>query len=690
LATKKEKYLESAQKFILKGQIDRAIKDYEQAVALDPKDIRCRQRLAELMVRVNRKDDAIAEYEMIGKYYADNSYYLKAIAVYKQIQKLDPTNINVTLTLASLNEKQGLIGNALAEYDQVYSHYMKEMSYVEALKVIDKMISADPENLATHLKQAETEFTAGKTEQAYASFLKLLQTLVKRDNGSSFAQISARVKTLFPEKKEVLPDLAASLVQEGAADGAVELLQKYLGENDRDLRAWRLLDDAGRMLGDHQLRAEASRQMLRLFPDDLEVKETAVGLAVEQSDAEGALEQLFSYRQAFVAAAAWQALERLYEALQTLLPHDLRVLTGLEELYQACGDEAKLAVVSERIAALGRDVLPAAAVPAVVAESLAPEQRQPYPEPGPAPHDRTAVPPEASDADYGDLDLPDFDEIVPAGSDAATAAVGGMADDVRAFDFGSEPASGDDVSGDVQPEEAMEWEEELDLSFLDDDAVPAPVAAELPGEFEWVDESPAQIEGGAARVAPEIAEAAGDELPEFDAADLDLAVVLEEELDFEPALTSGAVRLEEQVAEGDAETHYSLGIAYKEMGLYDEAIAEMRLAATSPQLKFSSVTLQGICYREKGDITMAETIFRRAVELPGISSDESVGLKYELALLYEDVGRVEDAIRLYREVCATDRGFRDAAAKIAALQGGAETAENYDLDLVEVELEELE
>ena len=89
MSSKKDKFLESAQKFIAKGQIDRAIRDYEQVVALDPNDIRHRQKLAELLVRANRNLEAIGEYETIGKYYADNGFYLKAIAVYKQIQKLD-------------------------------------------------------------------------------------------------------------------------------------------------------------------------------------------------------------------------------------------------------------------------------------------------------------------------------------------------------------------------------------------------------------------------------------------------------------------------------------------------------------------------------------------------------------------------------------------------------------------------
>ncbi len=95
---------------------------------LIPADIRHRQKLAELLVRVNRKEDAIAEYEAISRQYSNNHFYLKAIAVYKQIQKLDPANINTTLTLASLNEKQGLTGNALTEYTLAVNYYLKDGS----------------------------------------------------------------------------------------------------------------------------------------------------------------------------------------------------------------------------------------------------------------------------------------------------------------------------------------------------------------------------------------------------------------------------------------------------------------------------------------------------------------------------------------------------------------------------------
>ena len=77
------------------------------------------------MIRCNRREDAIREYNTIAKFYDENGFYLKSIAVYKQIQRLDPSNIEISLCLATLNEKQGMIGNALSEYKLLYDHYQK-------------------------------------------------------------------------------------------------------------------------------------------------------------------------------------------------------------------------------------------------------------------------------------------------------------------------------------------------------------------------------------------------------------------------------------------------------------------------------------------------------------------------------------------------------------------------------------
>jgi tetratricopeptide (TPR) repeat protein len=126
VSSKKDKLIAEAQRYALRGQLDKAVKAYEQVVALDPSAINQRQRLAELLVKAGRIDNARNEFEEIGKYYATNGYYLKAIAVYKKLQVMFPGDMDITLRLAELNEKHGLAANALAEYKQVYDYHEKK------------------------------------------------------------------------------------------------------------------------------------------------------------------------------------------------------------------------------------------------------------------------------------------------------------------------------------------------------------------------------------------------------------------------------------------------------------------------------------------------------------------------------------------------------------------------------------
>ena len=124
--SKKEKLLVAAQKSVQEGNLNKALKEYRKLVELDPKDIRNRQKLGELYNRAKMADQAIDEFQIVGKYYAENGFHLKAIAVYKQIQKINPNRSDVYNLLADLNVKQGLVGNALAEYRNLIACYEQQ------------------------------------------------------------------------------------------------------------------------------------------------------------------------------------------------------------------------------------------------------------------------------------------------------------------------------------------------------------------------------------------------------------------------------------------------------------------------------------------------------------------------------------------------------------------------------------
>ena len=121
------------------------------------------------------------------------------------------------------------------------------------------------------------------------------------------------------------------------------------------------------------------------------------------------------------------------------------------------------------------------------------------------------------------------------------------------------------------------------------------------------------------------------------------------------------------IGEEDADTHYNLGIAYKEMGLFKEAVAEFGVSIKSPDRSWDSAVMMGICFREGGDFDKAIEAFTKALLISDRSDDEYVGLRYELAQVYEKAGKSGEALVLYREIVSRQKGFADVDARISRL-----------------------
>jgi tetratricopeptide (TPR) repeat protein len=130
------------------------------------------------------------------------------------------------------------------------------------------------------------------------------------------------------------------------------------------------------------------------------------------------------------------------------------------------------------------------------------------------------------------------------------------------------------------------------------------------------------------------------------------------------------VRVGEQLEDSDFETHYSLGIAYKEMGLYDEAIKSFQVAALSSVRKVDCMTMQGLCLRDQGNFAAAEEAFTRVLKISAAPA-ELLCARYELAELDQQKGNASEALRLFREVANTDPEYREVKQKIAALDTGS-------------------
>ncbi len=129
---------------------------------------------------------------------------------------------------------------------------------------------------------------------------------------------------------------------------------------------------------------------------------------------------------------------------------------------------------------------------------------------------------------------------------------------------------------------------------------------------------------------------------------------------------------EEEVPGGpEAQTHYDLGIAYKEMGLLDDAIRELRIASRAPERWLECRTVLGICYREQGKADEAIHEFEQCLADPRITGHDPTALFYEMALAHEDAGHPEDALRWHQRAAEINPEFRDVRKRITMLGGKA-------------------
>jgi len=124
----------------------------------------------------------------------------------------------------------------------------------------------------------------------------------------------------------------------------------------------------------------------------------------------------------------------------------------------------------------------------------------------------------------------------------------------------------------------------------------------------------------------------------------------------------------------DLETHYNLGIAYREMGLLEEAIGEFQKVANSVQkgkpfrYTMNCATLLALSFRDKGEPKIASLWYKRALEVPGLEQETILALRYDLGISLEMAEESDAALECFRQVYAMNIDYRDVADRIATLQ----------------------
>jgi tetratricopeptide (TPR) repeat protein len=177
----------------------------------------------------------------------------------------------------------------------------------------------------------------------------------------------------------------------------------------------------------------------------------------------------------------------------------------------------------------------------------------------------------------------------------------------------------------------------------------------------------------------DLAQAIDDELDEAGEGDdegFDLAAELADDRtpskgatdeEFQEIFTAFKKGIQEQVGEDEAEAHYDLAIAYKEMGLLSDAIEQLELVCRSEAMRVEGLALMATCELESGQAEQAAGHLSEALSLAGDVGDRAVALRYELGEALLAAGKRAEAVEAFEKVRATDEGFREVQARIQEL-----------------------
>ncbi|MEM1414234.1 MAG: tetratricopeptide repeat protein, partial [Myxococcota bacterium] len=141
--------------------------------------------------------------------------------------------------------------------------------------------------------------------------------------------------------------------------------------------------------------------------------------------------------------------------------------------------------------------------------------------------------------------------------------------------------------------------------------------------------------------------------------------------------------VEEQVGADDSDTHFDLGIAYKEMELFPDAIAEFELAMKNPRRECMCHTMIGLCYVEQARLTEAIGHFKRGLYAEHKTEREDLGLYYELGRAYELLEDREEALHYFQRVLRRAPDFPGVRARVDALQRSSTPGPALTLDDVD-------
>jgi len=342
----KQKVLSAAERFVQQGKLQNAISEYEKILKNDPKDLTVTNTVGDLYARLGDTSKAVECFKAVGDAYAAQGFTVKGIAMYKKITKLAPS-LDGSLKLAELYTQQGLFNDARAQYLQVAEDFMKNGELEQAVRLFQKVLEMDPENVSMRIKLAEVYVRLGKKTDAWQIFSSAAETLRAKGSLSAAEEILQRMLSLDPGNSYVLLLRGRAALESDEPKKAIQFLEK-VGDIDSHPDGLRDLLKAYLQTGNLTQAAPLADKLLNVHNDPESLFVLAEGCALA-GQYHQALDVYSQHADRLLATDS----NKLLTSLHSIISHvrdDVGALDVLLQMLNKAGESTHVGEVTELMA----------------------------------------------------------------------------------------------------------------------------------------------------------------------------------------------------------------------------------------------------------------------------------------------------------------------------------------------------
>ena len=691
----RSRVLQQAQLLASRGQYEAAIAEWKKLATETPSDGTIHNTIGDLQLKRNASGEAAAAFLQAASAFRAEGATLKAIAAFKKVLKYDPSRYEVYRHLGDLNVERGLISSAVQDYLTLGKYYLKERRGKDALDIYKKIVLHDPANLNAQQRVAELCVQENQQDEATTVYLQLGRERSAQGRYDEAREAYLSVLRIDPTNNEAA-QFVESLKKGGT--GSIKAVKPgSTAPTQKSSEPVDLLAEAVRRIDEKQyVGAEAIlNQMLTREPGNPQVCQLLARLHLKRGDVQVALGE---YR--FLAGAALRAhdlmlAESLIQEFLSADPNSVPLLELKGELLEEKGDGREAAVqyakaiellmehpepgmeslheeLFEKVRSLSGD-------DAFVNRLAARMKRGAPGEPSESAQNVSEVEAPSNLVDSIQTngrslgaDSGDAQAVRPNGrmkDDQELSPVGAAPDDVNSIvkDSGLQKAT---VESNAAPNQ-QETQNRSVTASPEPSAETSPaakVATEAPTASSPPQNAPVRAPAVGKPVAPQKSGVQKAQVPQPAAPHPSKPVSVQTSVASAAPSTSTPpphATVKESAAPPDYETHYALGVAYKNMGLYTEAKEEFHVSMNSDSYYLDSALMTAVCLKEEHHLAQAILGLEPVLADPRCQGAKGQAIRYELGLLYEAEEQWEKAAHTFQSIPS----FHDVPQRLAALEG---------------------